>query len=59
MKIEGMEQTIKTVRNCYNPFGFSYEDLLQAAVDSIAGNLGLNSRPATELYEFKFIKSLH
>ncbi|MBE9539106.1 MAG: hypothetical protein IMF06_08495 [Proteobacteria bacterium] len=59
MKSECMDQSIETVRSCYNPFGFSYENLLQGAVDSIAGNLGLNSRPATELYEFKFIKSLH
>ena len=56
---QGLEQALKTVRDCYNPLGFSDETLLQDAVDIIADGMGLNSRPATELYEFKFIKSHH
>ena len=59
MNSESLSQAIKTIRQCYNPFGFSYENLLQDAVDCMAGGLGLNSRPAAELYEFKFIKSHH
>ena len=59
MKPEHMDRAIETIRLCYNPFGFSYENLLQDAVDSMAGCLGLNSRPASELYEFKFIRSHH
>ncbi len=59
MNIEHLGQAIETIRQCYNPFGFSYENLLQDAVDSMAESQGLNSRPAAELYEFKFIKSHH
>ena len=59
MTEEGLQQARETVRECYNPFGFSYETLLQDAVDAVAGGMCLNSRPATELYEFKFIESLH
>lgn len=54
-----LEPAIATVRECYNPFGFSYETVLQGALDIIAESMGLNSRPGGELYEFKFIKSHH
>lgn len=56
MTEEGMEQARETVRKCYNPLGFSDEALLQGAVDSMSEILGLSSRPAKELYNFKFIK---
>ena len=56
---QGLEQALKTVRDCYNPLGFSDEALLQDAVDIIADGMGLISRPAAELYQFKFIKSHH
>ena len=59
MPEKGLEQALETVRKCYNPFGFSYETLLQEAVDAVAGDMGLNSRPAKELYEFKFITPLN
>ncbi len=59
MPEKGLQQSLETMRKCYNPFGFSYETLLQDAVDAMAESMGLNSRPAAELYEFKFIKSHH
>lgn len=55
----GQERAISIVRECYNPFGFSYENLLQTALDAMATGMGLNSRPAGELYEFEFIQSHH
>jgi ABC-type nitrate/sulfonate/bicarbonate transport system substrate-binding protein len=59
MPQDGLDQAIKTVRDCYNPFGYSYESLTQAAVDSMAATMGLASRAPAELYEFKYIKSYH
>ena len=56
---QGLKQTLQTVRECYNPLGLSDAILLQTAVDGMARSLGLNSRPAGDLYEFKFIKSDH
>ena len=57
MAEEGLEQARETIRKCYNPFGFSDETPLQEAVDAVAWDMGLNSRAAKELYEFKFITS--
>jgi hypothetical protein len=54
-----IHRAVALVRECYNPFGFSYETVLQPALDAMAQGMGLNSRPAGELYEFKFIKSHH
>ena len=56
---EGLEQAVEVIRECYNPFGYSYESLLQSAIDSMAASMGLASRPSQELYEFKYIKSHH
>ncbi len=56
---EGLEQAIEMVRECYNPFGYSYDSLLQTAVDGMAAGMSLASRASSDLYEFKFIKSLH
>jgi hypothetical protein len=59
MPEQGLMQTLQTVRECYNPLGLSDEPLLQSAVDGMARSMGLNSRSAGDLYEFKFIKSGH
>jgi ABC-type nitrate/sulfonate/bicarbonate transport system substrate-binding protein len=56
---EGLEEAIQLVRECYNPFGYSYDSLLQTAVDGMAAGMSLASRASSDLYEFKFIKSLH
>lgn len=52
-----LEQAVAVIRDCYNPFGYSYESLLQSAIDSMAASMGLASRPSQELYEFKYITS--
>jgi ABC-type nitrate/sulfonate/bicarbonate transport system substrate-binding protein len=54
-----LSEAVKTVRDCYNPFGYSYESLTQSAVDSMAATMGLASRAPADLYEFKYIKSYH
>jgi ABC-type nitrate/sulfonate/bicarbonate transport system substrate-binding protein len=54
---DGLDQAVAVIRECYNPFGYSYESLLQSAIDGLAAGMGLASRPAQELYEFKYIKS--
>jgi ABC-type nitrate/sulfonate/bicarbonate transport system substrate-binding protein len=56
---EGLDAAVNIIRHCYNPFGFSYDSVLQPAVDGMAANMHLSSRPCGELYEFKFIKSHH
>ena len=59
MPEQGLRQTLQTVRDCYNPLGLSDAPLLQTAIDGMARSMGLNSRPAGDLYEFKFIKPGH
>ena len=54
-----LQTFVAVIRECYNPFGYSYESLLQSAIDSMAAGMGLASRAAQELYEFKYIKSHH
>lgn len=54
---EGMDKSIEVIRHCYNPFGYSYDSVLQPAVDSMAAAMGLASRSSKDLYEFKYIKS--
>ena len=52
-----LDEAVKVIRDCYNPFGYSYDNVLQSAVDSMALGMGLASRQPGELYEFKYIKS--
>jgi ABC-type nitrate/sulfonate/bicarbonate transport system substrate-binding protein len=54
---EGLDSAIQVIRHCYNPFGYSYENVLQEAIDGFAAGMGLASRSSRELYEFKYIKS--
>jgi len=56
-KADGLERAVKVIRHCYNPFGYSYESVLQDAVDGLAAGMGLATRSSAELYEFKYIKS--
>jgi hypothetical protein len=56
---EGLDAAVAVIRHCYNPFGFSYDSVLQPGVDLMAANMHLSSRPSGDLYEFKFIKSHH
>ncbi len=56
---EGLDEAVAIIRHCYNPFGFSYDSVLQPGVDLMASSMHLSSRPSGELYEFKFIKSHH
>jgi ABC-type nitrate/sulfonate/bicarbonate transport system substrate-binding protein len=53
MPEQGLEHALQTVRACYNPSGVSDESRLQSAVDAMAQAMGLKSRPARELYEFR------
>lgn len=57
MPKQGLDMSLKIVRDCYNPFGYSYDSLLQVAVDNMAAGMGLASRDPGDLYEFKYIKS--
>ena len=57
MPAETLDETVQVIRDCYNPFGYSYDNLLQSAVDNMAAGMGLSSRVSGELYEFKYIKS--
>jgi ABC-type nitrate/sulfonate/bicarbonate transport system substrate-binding protein len=59
MPAETLAGSMALVRDCYNPFGYSYDSLLQSAVDGMAAGLGLSSRAPADLYEFKYIKSHH
>jgi len=52
----GLQQALQTVRDCYNPQGLSDASLLQTAVDGMAKGMGLDSRPAAELYDFRFLR---
>jgi hypothetical protein len=54
---QGLDQAVRVIRDCYNPIGYSYDNLLQSAVDNMAAGMGLSSRVSGELYEFKYIKS--
>ncbi len=54
---QDLDQTVAVIRESYNPFGYSYDNLLQSAVDSMATGMGLASRQPGDLYEFKYIKS--
>jgi len=56
---DGLDAAVSVIRECYNPFGFSYDSVLQPGVDLLAGAMQLTSRPSGELYEFKYIKSHH
>ncbi len=53
----GLDQTIDLIRNCYNAFGYTCDAALQISIDAMAANMQLSTRPAGELYEFKYIKS--
>ena len=53
----GLPSAVETVRACYNPGGCSEPDRLQAAVDGVAATMGLESRPASELYDFSLAKN--
>ncbi len=57
MPERGLESSLAIIRDCYNPFGYSYDSLLHCAVDNMAEGMGLASREPGELYEFKYIKS--
>lgn len=57
MPESGLDQTIDLIRNSYNPFGYSYDNVLSSAVDGMAASMGLAIRDAGDLYEFKYIKS--
>jgi ABC-type nitrate/sulfonate/bicarbonate transport system substrate-binding protein len=57
MSAQGLNTSIQTVRDCYNPFGYSNDSLLQGAVEKMAATTGLASRAPEDLYEFKYIKS--
>jgi hypothetical protein len=52
-----LEAAVDVIRANYNPFGYSYDNLLQSAVDNMAAGMGLATRKPGELYEFKYIKS--
>lgn len=54
---EGLDAAVRVIRHCYNPFGYSYDSVLQPAVDSLAAGMGLSTRSSRELYDFKYIKS--
>lgn len=56
---DGLDRAVQVIRHCYNPFGYSYESVLQEAIDGLAAGMGLATRSSAELYEFKYIKSLH
>lgn len=59
MPEQGLDKAMEIVRDCYNPFGYSDDSLLQGAVDGMAAGMGLASRAPGELYDFKCIKSYH
>lgn len=59
MPQKGLDKATKTVRDCYNPVGYSDESLTQSAVDSMAATMGMATRAPADLYEFKTIKSYH
>ncbi len=59
MAADGLDNALQVIRDCYNPFGYSYDSLLQTAVDGMAAGMGLASRAPGELYDFNYIKSHH
>jgi ABC-type nitrate/sulfonate/bicarbonate transport system substrate-binding protein len=54
---ESLDQVVEVVRACYNPFGYSYDSILQPAIDGMAAGMGLATRDCGELYKFQYIKS--
>lgn len=54
---EGIDRAVEIIRQCYNPAGYSFDDVLQPAVDQLAAGMGLPARPSRDLYEFSYIKS--
>jgi ABC-type nitrate/sulfonate/bicarbonate transport system substrate-binding protein len=59
MASDGLDNALQVIRDCYNPFGYSYDSLLQTAVDGMAAGMGLAARAPGELYDFNYIKSHH
>ena len=59
MPVDALAESMELVRDCYNPFGYSYDSLLQSAVDNMSAGMGLAPRSPGDLYEFKYIKSHH
>ena len=57
MPADGLDMSLQIIRDCYNPFGYSYDSLLQDAVDNMAAAMVLAARAPGDLYEFKYIKS--
>lgn len=53
---ECLRQAAETVRSCYNPAGHCDAGFVQAAVDNMATALGVESRPATGLYDFRYLE---
>lgn len=54
---DSLDQAVAVIRECYNPFGYSYESILQPAIDGMAASAGLATRNCSELYDFEYIKS--
>jgi hypothetical protein len=59
MPAAAIEESMELIRDCYNPFGYCYDSLLQSAVDGMAAGMGLASRAPDDLYDFKYIRSYH
>lgn len=59
MAADGLDKAVQVIRDCYNPFGYSYDSLLHTAVDGMAAGMGLAARAPGELYDFNYIKSHH
>jgi hypothetical protein len=56
---QALDKAVDVIRHCYNPFGYSYDTVLQPAIDQLALGMGLATRPSNDLYEFSYIKSHH
>lgn len=56
---EYLSQAVAVIRACYNPFGYSYDSILQPAADAMAVGMGLATRDCSELYQFQTIRSLN
>ena len=52
-----LNRTVQIIRNCYNPFGHCSDSILQSAVNAVAKSMGVETRPAAELYEFKYLRN--
>lgn len=55
MSANGLDTSIQTVRDCYNPLGYSCYSLLQRAIEDMAAATGLTARAPEDLYEFKYL----